>query len=381
MADPNDNAMDAMQQDARVDRWSRMTKATEHLDARTRDIVIANITKFKQLHSISNAQLARWAGVSGSVLSEVLGGKYKGDADRVLNALERAVSDWYRRKDAPIDPMYVETRIAKDIFAIVKTTSKIRGIAVFYGASGIGKSMALAAVKKLDFPTALLIEINPGCASPVNFARAVLAQLRRDTDRTRAQAFNDIVDLLKDSGRLLLIDEADNLQLATLNFIRQIHDATRCPVVLAGRPMLAKKIKDTTRREDIGGSLRGRIDIERNLEARASGGGRGGDRAWLWSVDEIAEILGKWKVKFTAEAAEWLCSLANLSTVIGQAECGGLRYAIKVFMMAMVLNPNKEITLPMVKQTNAITRDPDYATTLVAEVEGVLQQMRRRATA
>jgi len=374
---PDDPAMDAICRAARVDRWPAATKTMKPLDEDTREAVVSNIRAFQEHHQVSTTALARWAGVSSSMLSETLAGKYRGDIDRVLRASERAIGEWLRRQDAPIDPMFVETRIAKDVFAIVRTTSKLQGIGVFYGSSGIGKSMALQAVRRLDFPSAILVEVNRGAASPRMFCAAVLAQLHRPPAYT-PEAFNTIVMQIRSSGRLIIVDEADILQLSTLGLLRELHDATRCPVVLAGRPMLAKKIDATTRRQDIGGSLRGRIIIERNLEARGRGGS-GGDHIWLWSVDEVAEILSKWKVRFTGDAAEWLCSLANLSTVDGPRECGGLRHAIKVFTLAVLINPGQEITVERLRQAQAIARDPEHASVLLSEVEVMLKQMRRIA--
>jgi DNA transposition AAA+ family ATPase len=52
-------------------------------------------------------------------------------------------------------------------------------------------------------------------------------------------AFNPAKARPAGPGRLIIVDEADNLGNSTFNVIGQLHDATGCPAVLDGRPRLA----------------------------------------------------------------------------------------------------------------------------------------------
>ncbi len=344
---------------------------------------LGNVQRWMQCKKITNGQLARMIGVSAGTVSDVLRGKYAGDTGEILRQAEAAISEWYNCRSAPAGPRFVMIRIARELFTVVKATSKHRGIGVVTGPSGCGKTLAQTAVRRLDFPSAVAVEVNPGCASPRSFLRAMIQAERAAsagiTGRrgrracaehvySTAEAFNRIVDRLAGSGRLILIDEADNLRNSTFNVIRQLHDATGCPVVLVGRPPLHAKISRTMRDESIGGSLVGRICVEHQLRPKATGDS--GDE-WLFTVDEVVAMLDQYKLRYTPDAARWLCILANVSAVDGQREGGALRYAVKVLEMAMTLNQGEQLTVPMLRQANMLLRGREWgaiADQLTAEV-------------
>jgi DNA transposition AAA+ family ATPase len=376
----------ALEQDARVERIPRMTAkdGTEApLSADQRKTAIGNLRRFIiDKKALSASRLAKMAGVSSSSVSELLHGKYRGDVDALLRKCEAVVNEMLRREDAPEAVQFVETRIAQRIFNIVKMASKQSTMAAFYAVSGIGKSMALRACVRQDFPSAILLEINPGNSSPKAFLVSLLqaiagGRVSAESYRSLSALFNAVKDRLMDSSRLIIIDEADGLQIRTLNVIRQLHDATgddktRCPIVLAGRPNLQGKLRRTLRDEDIGGSLLGRLTMEYNLMPSAFGS-PGGGGAWLFSVGEVMKMLARSKIRFTKDAATWLCALANISLLSNGAEMGGLRYAMKLFTLAATLFPDQEISRDLLQQVNRITRDDDSAAVLEHQVDNFLR--------
>ena len=373
-------AAGALENDARLDRWSGMTRKTRKLTDEERQISIENFLRFvEHMPEMTKGRLAKLAGIGSSTLSELLKGQYRGDVDRLIGRLDAAINEFYRRRDAPGRGQFVHTNIAKRIFTILKTTAKLEGMGAFYCASGVGKTIALEAAIQQDFPSAILVKVTPGCASPLNFSRELLKQIMRprgvpDAIRTQAGAFNQIVARLEGSQRLILIDEADGLHIETFNTVRHIHDATGCPIVLAGRPNLARKIDRTTRNDEIGGSLRGRLCVEHDLMAGFDGRTAG---RWLFSVGEVSEILAKFKIRFAKDAAHWLTMLANLSAYDGQRESGGLRYAVKIFTLAILLVRQKAdatISLEMVRIANAYTRDEEYAAQIGLQVDAALRK-------
>jgi len=149
---------------------------------------------------------------------------------------------------------------------------------------------------------------------------------------------------------MILIDEAENLPAETLNLIRQIHDATRCPVVFCGRPHLDTVLDRTTRCPQIGGSLVGRICYRRLINPESGAGGGN----WICTIEEMAKMLGKYKVRFAGDATRWLHRLAHDSALRQDTgrEAGGLRLVIKIAMMAVAIRRGADlITLDMVKDT------------------------------
>lgn len=162
---------------------------------------------------------------------------------------------------------------------------------------------------------------------------------------------------------MIVVDEAENLPPETLNVIRQIHDATHCPVLLAGRPHLNRVIDRTTSVSQIGGSLVGRICIRKQLSPMPRAG-RGGGGNWICSIEELSEKLSFYKVRFAPDAIRFLHRLAHESALRSDTgrEAGGLRLVDKLALLAVGLNRGATaITLKMVTDAHRLMVGPEEA--------------------
>ena len=59
--------------------------------------------------------------------------------------------------------------------------------------------------------------------------------------------FSDIVDKLKSSGRLIIIDEAEHLPYKSLELVRRIYDKANVGILLVGMPRLITNLKGEKR--------------------------------------------------------------------------------------------------------------------------------------
>jgi len=120
--------------------------------------------------------------------------------------------------------------------------SGIPRIGVLYGPSGYGKSVAMAFVAQRT--SAAYIE-----AKAVWTVRSLLEAIAEELGitklgRTAPVVFQQIVDLLNREPRGLIIDETDYLvKKQHVEIIRDIHDATRIPILLVGEEALPAKLQ------------------------------------------------------------------------------------------------------------------------------------------
>lgn len=119
-------------------------------------------------------------------------------------------------------------------------------IGLFYGYSGFGKSVAMAFTAQRT--GAAYVE-----AKKVWTERTLLEEIARELGitmlgRTAPKIFQQVVDLLNQDPRGLIIDEMDYLvKKSHVEIIRDIHDATRIPIVLVGEESLPAKLRDWER--------------------------------------------------------------------------------------------------------------------------------------
>lgn len=376
----HDNPIDALAQQARIDTRPHDADAGDP-DAVARSA--ANIRGWLQANKMPPMQLAAMAGVTLQALTSALADEPGPASVAVLQRCEGVIAGWKDRRNAPAGG-FVMTRIVQEIAAVLALATKHSGIGVFSGPSGIGKSMALRALLRSRYPQGVLVEVNPGCSTGVGLLNAIVqaehaARIGVRPSKTppalaprtmtKGNAFQAVVARLAGSSRLIVIDEADNLTTRTFAILRQLHDATGCPLVLAGRPTLHNKIGRTMQDESIGGSLVGRIAIEHRLEPRPTGGS--GD-TWLFTIEEVCAMLDRYRIMYSPDAARWLCALANVTAIDGQREGGALRFAVKVLELAITMSGGAEITRALLQKANGLLRGADWASLADAQASRIM---------
>ena len=190
----------------------------------------------------SQTQVARVFGKSSTVISQYLKGIYLGDV-RGIDELARnfIARETDKEKSRRITPRYVPTITSRKGMEVIRLAHLDGEINVIYGAAGLGKTMILREYAALH-RDALLIEADPGYT-----ARVVLEELCGLLGLSKRGNMHELseacIAALRDSGRLLMVDEAENLPYRALETLRRIHDKAGIGLVLAGMPRLIINLK------------------------------------------------------------------------------------------------------------------------------------------
>ncbi len=202
-------------------------------------------TELKELmdkKGYSQTEVARIFGKSTAVISQYLKGIYPGDV-RGIDELARSfiTREAEKEKSRRITPRYVPTVTSRKGLEVIRLAHLDGDLNVIYGAAGLGKTMILReyAAHNRD---ALLIEADPGYT-----ARVVLEELCGLLGLSKRGNMHELseacIAALRDSGRLLMVDEAENLPYRALETLRRIHDKAGIGLVLAGMPRLIINLK------------------------------------------------------------------------------------------------------------------------------------------
>lgn len=190
----------------------------------------------------SQTQVARAIGKSCAVVSQYLQGKYAGDT----RAIDELVTGFIAReaekdKSRRITARYIPTVTSRKGMEVIRLAHLDGEINVIYGDAGLGKTMMLReyAATHRD---AILIEADPGYT-----ARVVLEELCARLGLNRRGNMHELsescITALRESGRLLMVDEAENLPYRALETLRRIHDKAGIGIILAGMPRLIINLK------------------------------------------------------------------------------------------------------------------------------------------
>lgn len=179
-------------------------------------------------------------GIAKSTVSMWLNGTYKGDNDKITDKVNNFIQrERERSKDEELP--IVDISIMKFINEIGRTCHTKGKIGVCAGRAGLGKTVAVKEYTK-NFLDAILIESDSGYT-----AKSLLLEIHKRLGLSGKgcayDLMNEVVNKLNNSGRLLIIDEAENLPYRALEITRRIHDKTGIGVLLVGRNVLFENLR------------------------------------------------------------------------------------------------------------------------------------------
>jgi hypothetical protein len=194
--------------------------------------------KIKSINAAAKAM-----NISSSALSQYLKGIYKGNVDKV----EKEVSSWLRliqeREQLSGDTFEWVDGIKNSelVLGIARLTHLQKSIGVVIGRSGLCKTMALKKYAS-EHPDTIYIEVD-GAYSAKEVMKEIAINCGGNGIGHLNHVKKQIIEKLKDSGRMIILDQAEYLSDKTLDIIRTIHDKAGVGLLLAGMPHLMDNIK------------------------------------------------------------------------------------------------------------------------------------------
>lgn len=198
-------------------------------------------------HQQSQSWLAKVARVNTSTLNQIISGKYNANPSRQIEKLLETLSRQDSRQDIGRVP-FVETTMYQLVNSVCQRAAAYRNVGLIPGYVGTGKTTCLKEYANRHPNTTVLVETHPRMSTST-----VLQVLARELEVVPPRQTNDsyflaLVDALKGTDKLLVVDEAENLQPTALDDLRRIRDLAGIGVVLAGTEELSNLIGSHTGR-------------------------------------------------------------------------------------------------------------------------------------
>ncbi|MDP4176283.1 MAG: AAA family ATPase [Bacteroidota bacterium] len=191
---------------------------------------------------IKSLNLAAQAmGISGSRLSQFLSGSYKGNIQETTEIVGNYIQLVGERKSIVEKVDFVMTKNAKKVLDLARLIHIEKGLGVLTGRAGLGKSMALQRYKA-GHKDVIYLEVNTTFSAKILLSK-ICQQCGLISKGHLNYLLDSIIDRLKDTGRLLIVDQAEYLPDKALDILRTIHDEAGIGLLLAGLPRLLNNIK------------------------------------------------------------------------------------------------------------------------------------------
>lgn len=215
--------------------------------------VIATVKAMIDSKKVTQSKLAKEIDVSTSVISQYLNGKYDGiggDAAGVTEKLTAWLALQTNRATNPVAPKFVQTQTANQIHTALAYAHAAECISVVFGASGVGKTTAAKHYAN-DNPNVWMITASPSASSLSECLYELALELGMDdAPRRKGPLARAIKRRLMGTGGLVIIDEADHLDYATLEELRILQEQTQVGMVLVGNNRVYAQLTGGRRNED-----------------------------------------------------------------------------------------------------------------------------------
>jgi len=299
-------------EEARILGEARMLRDEQELTPELTTQVIQRFHEYLERAGKKQEWAARSLGVKSSTFSQILSGTYGADTEKHVRAIDKWIEAQILKENAPRPAGFVKTTVAEEIYAGAKWAVQTGTIVLVHGPAGIGKTITAQAIRA-EMPGSIFISIRTAGQSKLSVLESIAQTLLlRNIKVTSWQLFRDIERALKDTGRLLIVDEVHKLEGRrkdeALHTLRDLHDAAGIPMLWLGMSNIAAYIQSG---QDNGyeplDQLCSRIGLWINMKDKATGedGGPG-----LATIDDIRKFVNASKLRVTPDGESYLKRLA-----------------------------------------------------------------------
>nr|DAE70449.1 MAG TPA: putative transposase [Caudoviricetes sp.] len=274
-------------------------------DLKTVEMLKAHIAET----GITQKQLARKLDVSDTVLSLFLANSYTGDNKKIVEKAKQYLHIGAVRKALTPNPDYCESLLnTQRITECLQMAHASNEILLLYGPAGCGKTTALKHYAENNNGVTY-IEADATTGTPRAILLTLLESIGGQPIGSTTQVMKSILNTLRETNRLIIIDEAQHLTERSFDTIRAINDKIGIGIVYSGNPSILKQMYG--RKEQEFDQLYSRIGLHCELANK-------------YSLDDIRNIFSGLDV--SEECIKYLKKAAQKK--------GGLRLMIKQYKNA-----------------------------------------------
>jgi len=191
--------------------------------------------------AVTKAEVAHQIGYDRSTVGRYIDGKYFGNVNKISAAVMKFLDTRAEQQelDAQLPPVpgYIETPTARGIYDKIAYAHVAGVIACIYGGAGLGKTETSREYTRRN-SGAFHITVTPSSSRPQALLARVAARLNLRANQAAYLLEQTIHDYLRNSRKVLLIDEAQHLCPRALEALRSIHDQSGCGIVLLGNEVV-----------------------------------------------------------------------------------------------------------------------------------------------
>lgn len=185
----------------------------------------------------SQARIAKEVQISTATLSQFLGGNYQGNVLSIALKVRQwldLLAERQNNEELPAVPRWVDTPTSRRILNDLRYAHLARDLILIVGGAGIGKTKAIEQYASIT-PCVWHVEMTAATGSLVAALEEIAIVVgEREYARSGPYLQRAIAKRIRNTGGLLVIDEAQHLTVQALDQIRWFNDSCNIGLVLSG---------------------------------------------------------------------------------------------------------------------------------------------------
>lgn len=280
----------------------------------------------------SQRAVAKAIGINSGTLSQYLNQNYLGKVELLNDKIKSYIEREAERGDNWTD-VIIETDTMATINKTIKLIHAMRKMGIIYGPAGLGKTES-AKMYARNNSGVFIATASPVYKSVAGLVSLIYTVLFKDLNtKSPRDATAQIIQRLKGSDAVVVIDDAHELTNEALEQVRAIHDASGCSFVLIGTEEITNRLKDT-RAGRILAQMYSRLPVRRMFGLEPS-------RKDLRAVAEAYGVKDK----------------AVIDRLSEKGKRGGLRLAVHQIKIARFLAQGKAVGIKQLIDAEVISGD------------------------
>lgn len=267
------------------------------------------LTNYIRTTKRKQSAISKELGLSTGTLSQFLSGNYTGSNEEVARKVSQFLELERQRQCCTPPPSFTrEIRNTQLVYSDLNYLRITNRISLIIGAAGSGKTTALKHYAN-ENNGVVYVQADVTKSSPRAALNLIVKAMGSKKCGTSSEMLDTLIDELKDTNRLIIIDEAQHLTERSFDTLRALNDSAGVGLVYAGTPDILNRMYG--RHEADFDQVHSRIGYICKLNNR-------------YSKEDIQHIFGDFNLDKTI-----IKYLYNVSS-----RKGGLRTAINIFRLA-----------------------------------------------
>lgn len=206
-----------------------------------REDIRAALAAYRDANNLSLTKLSKELGIDASHVSKYLNRVPECDVERLEATIEDVLKSAATRR-AEVTSLF-ESPASRAINSACELIRKTNDVGLIHAPAGVGKTSGIALYRATN-ASALVATLTKWSCGPGGIEAALYAQMETRGKKAGQRRAEWLVERLKDSNRLIILDNAHRLTRSALAWVFDFHDETSCPIGLVGNPELLETISE-----------------------------------------------------------------------------------------------------------------------------------------